>query len=248
MSPEVAIERYAVEQVCQDPGAVRPSFQSVVDLERGTVWGYELLASIGGAVEVPTAAWFAAAAEYGLEGALEARIVRTGLSVIEQLPEGQLISINVSPKALRSNQLQQTFGGHARFDYAVLEISEPYVGEEGLAASLEAFRAAGGKIAVDSLGAGSTRLRSVVELQPDVLKLDRSLVAGIDADPAKAAVAGLFAELARRMGAAAIGVGVERKEEVAAIRTAGIDLAQGFLFGRRHGSIAEARERVRPVE
>ena len=248
MSPDVAIERYAVEQVCQDPGAVRPSFQSVLDLERGRVWGYELLASIGGAVEVPTAAWFVAAAEYGLEGALEARIVRTGLSVIEELPEGQLISINVTPRALRSAQLQHTFGGQGRFDSAVLEISEPHVGEEGLATSLEGFRAAGGKIAVDSLGAGSTRLRSVIELQPDVLKLDRSLVAGIDADPAKAAAAGLFAELARRVGATAIAVGVERKEEVEAVKAAGIGLAQGFLLGRRHGSIAEARERVRPVE
>ena len=247
MSPEVAIERYAVEQVCQDPAAVRPSFQSVLDLEGGKVWGYELLASIGGAVEVPTAAWFAAAAEYGLEGALEARIVRTGLSVVEQLPEGQLISINVSPRALRSTQLQHTFGGHARFDSAVLEISEPHVGEEGLATSLEAFRAAGGKVAVDSLGAGATRLRSVIELKPDVLKLDRSLVAGIDADPAKAAAAGLFAELARRMGAVAIAVGVERKEEIEAIRAVGIHLAQGFLLGRRHGSVAEARDRVRPL-
>ena len=245
MAGPTSIERYAIERVCQDPDAVSPMFQPVVDLERQGIWGYELLASIQGPLEAATPVWFAAAAEYGLEGALEARIVRSGLSSAAQVPGDQTISINVTPRALRAPQLQAAFRAQERFDAIVLEIDESQLGEEDVPATLEAFRAGGGKLAVDGLAAGPTRLRRLVELRPDVLKLDRSLVAGIDADPSKQLAAEFVVLMGARLQASVVAVGLERQEELEAIRNLGIHLAQGFLFGPRYATLADAQERVR---
>jgi EAL domain-containing protein (putative c-di-GMP-specific phosphodiesterase class I) len=240
---QAAIDRHAIERICQDPAAVQAAFQSIIDVERDRRWGYELLANITGPVEAPSSVWFTAAAEYGLEGALEARVLRTGLSALGQLAAEESLAINVTPRALRSPQLQTHFREDRRFDSAVLEISESHAGEEHLAASLEPFRAAGGRVAVDSFAGGPTWLRGIAELRPDILKLDRSLVSRIDADPAKAVVADVVVELGKRLEAVVIAVGVERQEELDALRRLGITLIQGFLLGRRYPSLAAAQGR-----
>jgi EAL domain-containing protein (putative c-di-GMP-specific phosphodiesterase class I) len=241
-----AIDRHTLEQVCQDPAAVRPVFQPIVDLEGNAIRGYELLASIRAPFEFPTQTWFAAAAQYGLEGALEARIVRTGLTTAGSLRDDRFLCINVSPRAMLSTQFQGVLRQYERFDSVVLEVSEPNVMEEGLDTSLQPFRSAGGRLAVDSFGAGFTSLRRIVELRPNMLKLDRSAVSGIDRDPTKAVFAELAVGIAERLEADLVAVGVERREELDALRGLGISLAQGFLFGRREESIPDAEARWTP--
>lgn len=236
----MTIDRHTLERVCQDPAAVRPLFQSVVDLGSDSIAGHELLADVQGPEDVPTPAWFSAAVEYGLEGALEARILRTALASRRQLPGGRFISLNVSPRALRSTQVQGIFRQEERFDTVVLELAEGDVGEEGLPASLEPFRSAGGRVAVDSIGAGRMSLRGIVELRPDLLKLDRSLVAGVDGGETQRVVVEVVAALAGRLGAALAAVGVERREEAETLGQLGVSLAQGFLFGRRQPAISDA--------
>ena len=244
MSEHTSIDRYTIEQACQDAGAVSPIFQPMFDLERDAIWGYEVLAKIQGPLDVPTPVWFEAAAQYGLEGALEARMVRSGLSVAERLPAGEALSVNVTPRALRSPQLRAMLDRQDRFDATVFEVAEVQLGEEDLAPSLESFRAAGGRLAVEGLGAGATALREIVHLRPDLLKLDRSLVSRIDAEPAKQLVADLVVSMATRLGASVAAVGVERREELEALRALGVSLAQGFLFGPRYATLEEAQARA----
>lgn len=234
------IDRHTLERVCQDPQAVRPVFQPIVDVASGETQGHEVLAIIEGPSDVPTAAWFAAAAEYGLAGALEARILRAALTARGEVAEGRFVAVNVTPVALRSSQFQ-TLAAQG-LDKVVFEVAEPYV-EEDVAPALKPFREAGVRVAVDSCGADATRLLEIAQVAPDYLKLHRRLVAGVERDRPRGVAIRTLVELARQSGASTVGVGVERREELDALRQLGVELAQGFLFGRRESTIGGAEGR-----
>lgn len=220
---------------------MRPVFLPVVDLERNVLAGFELLVSIVGPPEAPPPVWFSMAAQQGLGGALEARIVRTGLAARAQLPAETFLSINVGAAALVSPQMQSLFGRGQRFDDVVFEVKEGEVGAPGLREALEPFRAAGGRLAIDDLGAGFTVLRTIAELRPEFAKIDRLVTSRVASDPPSAAVAESLITLASRIGATVVAEGIEQREELDAVRRLGIGMAQGFFFGRRHQAIADAQ-------
>jgi len=87
-------------------------------------------------------------------------------------------------------------------------------------------------VAVDDGGSGYTNLRQILELRPDFVKLDRSFVSGAHRDPARRAFVHAVVQFAADIGAAVIAEGVEDHDELRTVRTAGIWLAQGYLFGR----------------
>ena len=240
MAIATQIDRHTIERVCQDPGAVRPVFQPIVDVASGETRGHEVLAVIEPS-DVPTPTWFAAAAEYGLAGALEARIVRAALSARVEVAEERFVAVNVTPVALRSSQFQAL--ATQGLERVVFEVAEPYV-EEDLESGLQPFRAAGVRVAVDSCGADATRLLEIAQVKPDFLKLHRRLVAGVDQDRARGVAIRALVELAGQSGASAVGVGIERREELDALRQLGVELAQGFLFGRRENTIGGAEGRA----
>jgi EAL domain-containing protein (putative c-di-GMP-specific phosphodiesterase class I) len=70
----------------------------------------------------------------------------------------------------------------------------------------------------------------VLQLRPDVIKLDRSLVAGIDHDPARRALVASIVSLAHELRATVIAEGVETAADLTVLATNGVDAAQGFLF------------------
>lgn len=88
------------------------------------------------------------------------------------------------------------------------------------------------RIAVDAAGAGFASLRHVLELRPDIVKLDIGLVRGIDADPARQAMAAGLCEFAAQTGTMLIAEGIETEAEAEAVRRVGVGYLQGYLFGR----------------
>jgi EAL domain-containing protein (putative c-di-GMP-specific phosphodiesterase class I) len=100
---------------------------------------------------------------------------------------------------------------------------------------LHLLRAAGVPIALDDLGAalsGIAGLRYVARLEVDVLKIDRSVVAGMLADPVDALLVELLHRLALAHGLTVVAEGVERADQLDALRDAGVPLVQGYLTGR----------------
>jgi hypothetical protein len=87
-------------------------------------------------------------------------------------------------------------------------------------------------LALDDVGAGWSGLRQVVELRPDIVKIDRSLVARLHEDPARAAVAELLSAFTERVGGALLAEGVEQLDELSALLELDVHLAQGYLLGR----------------
>jgi EAL domain-containing protein (putative c-di-GMP-specific phosphodiesterase class I) len=102
------------------------------------------------------------------------------------------------------------------------------------------LRALGFKIAVDDLGAGYAGLSSYSQLEPDVAKLDMSLVRGIDISPRKQAIVRAMKLLFDELDTIVIAEGVETAAERATLLRLGFDLMQGYLFGRPTRGFTEA--------
>jgi diguanylate cyclase (GGDEF)-like protein/PAS domain S-box-containing protein len=113
-----------------------------------------------------------------------------------------------------------------------LEITETAVLErpEHVAPQLEALRRLGVRIALDDFGKGFSSLSHVRALPVDVIKIDRSFVAGIDSGSAERAVVAAILTLSAELGLTVIAEGIERETELAELRRLGCLYGQGFLF------------------
>lgn len=101
-----------------------------------------------------------------------------------------------------------------------------------LLAVLQPLRAQGMRLSVDDAGSGYAGLSHILQLQPDVIKLDRSLIVGMHADPVRRALATAMACFAGSIGVEIIAEGLERQDDVDCLRQLGIRQVQGFLFWR----------------
>jgi EAL domain-containing protein (putative c-di-GMP-specific phosphodiesterase class I) len=121
----------------------------------------------------------------------------------------------------------------------VLEITER-IGLDSVAgpARVAMLRRRGYRIAVDDLGAGYAALGALATLEPEIVKLDMSLIRDIDVHATKRRVVGAITTLCRELGSRVIAEGVETPSELAAVREVGIELIQGFLLARPSREIA----------
>jgi EAL domain-containing protein (putative c-di-GMP-specific phosphodiesterase class I) len=141
--------------------------------------------------------------------------------------------MNVSPATLLTPECAR-FLDRLPLHRVVLELSEhePVEDYDALKAGLAPLRARGMRLAVDDVGSGFSSLRHIVITAPDVIKLDRSMVTGLDNDPVLQVVARSLVDLARTTGAQVVAEGVETAGEAEALLAAGVRLGQGWLFDR----------------
>jgi EAL domain-containing protein (putative c-di-GMP-specific phosphodiesterase class I) len=125
----------------------------------------------------------------------------------------------------------------------VLEITERASSTDikDLRLRIDRLRRMGFKIAIDDLGAGYSGLASVVSLEPDVIKLDMSLVRGVDESSMKQKLVRALAELCRRLGILLVGEGVETPGERDMLVELGCTLLQGYLHGKPAQPFADVR-------
>jgi EAL domain-containing protein (putative c-di-GMP-specific phosphodiesterase class I) len=148
------------------------------------------------------------------------------------------VSINITAEALVSSQIQELFKQRERYDNIVLEVSEKDSQQSGVADALTPFRGGGGRLAIDDIGAGFINLRDVLSLKPDILKVDRALVRGIDRDRIKAAIVEGLNSTAKKLDTPLLAEGIESREELAVLEKLGVPLGQGYLFGEPSPSFA----------
>jgi EAL domain-containing protein (putative c-di-GMP-specific phosphodiesterase class I) len=116
----------------------------------------------------------------------------------------------------------------------LLELSEHDQVEDyaALNAALEPFRARGMRLAIDDVGAGFSSLRHIVVTAPDVIKIDRSIVTGLNSDPVLTKLVESLVEFGHGCRVRVVAEGVETAGEAAALRTLGVDYGQGWHHGR----------------
>ena len=223
----------AIRAVLDEPDRVRPVFQPIFDLQRGTVCGFEMLARFDSPLQAPPDQWFAAATRHGLGPGLEAALISAGLDARASLPENCFLAINVSPDALLTDAVGSALAGQD-LTRMVIEITEaaPVSDYDVLLRALAVLRDAGASIAVDDAGAGYASLNHVMQLRPDFVKLDRALVQDVDRDPAKHALVETLGVLAGRLDSWLLAEGIERPGEREVLAAMGVPLAQGFGLAR----------------
>jgi EAL domain-containing protein (putative c-di-GMP-specific phosphodiesterase class I) len=96
---------------------------------------------------------------------------------------------------------------------------------------------------VDDAGAGYAGLQHILEIHPDIVKLDIALVRDLDTDPVRRALISGMVSFAREAGCVLLAEGIETDSELASLRTLGVSLGQGYLLGRpaRIEAIVEGR-------
>lgn len=208
------------------------AYQPIVSWSQQRIFAYEALArsdepGLQGGLLVEAAERLGSIVELG-------RRVRASAAATMAVSDG-LFFINMHPAELSDASLYDPaspLGAHA--GRVVFEVTErrslteiPELGER-----LHTLRSMGYRFALDDLGAGYAGLASVADLAPDVIKLDMSLVRGVNANPTRQKLVASMAQLARDLGVALVAEGVETREERRVLYALGCDLLQGYLFAR----------------
>ena len=221
-----AADRAEVQAVI-DSAEFRPFFQPIVDLNDGTVPGYEALTRF--ADGRPPGVLFAAAARVGLGPELETACLRASLEAAERLPAGAYLSVNASPELIVSGGVRALLGSVDRL--IVLEITEHVAIDDYAAVRAELAQLGPIRLAVDDAGAGYASFRHILELSPAFVKIDIALVRNIDTEPARQALIAGMGYFAVKGGLHLIAEGIETREELEALRALGVPFGQGFLLG-----------------
>jgi len=208
-------------------------FQPIVDLRRATPVGYEVLSRFPGPPSASPDKWFIAAHAAGRGNELEALVVEQALASREHLPPNCFLSLNVAPEALLDPRIRRLLSDRP-LSRLVLELTEhaQVTDYELLAHVCGEARALGAFVAVDDAGAGYASLQHILALRPDFVKLDRTLIAGLHHDEAKAALVEMFGGFTSRIDAWLLAEGIEEHAELARLMQLGVPLGQGYLLGR----------------
>jgi EAL domain-containing protein (putative c-di-GMP-specific phosphodiesterase class I) len=230
----------ALRQVFAEPWRLRPAFQAIVDLERGTICGFQALARFISPLRAAPPDWLEAAQRLELRTALEERLLKTALDSLGDLPDGCRVLLPLSPSAVAAPAVQRDLSRAAHLARRILlDITpggEP-VDVAELAAAVEPVRRDGGGLA---LLAGETPggLDALPRLRPDLVKVGRDYVAGMDACGERRAVVEGLVTLVEALGGRVLAVGIEDQAQLDALARAGIALGQGFALGRPVPSMA----------
>jgi EAL domain-containing protein (putative c-di-GMP-specific phosphodiesterase class I) len=210
--------------------AFTPVFQAVVDLESREVVGFEALTRFRDGTRPDQR--FIEAHDAGMSVRLETACIADQLEAATWLPPGTWVSLNVSP-ALASAVVPLVSALERADRDVVIEITEHVeIGDyRQLVDALDLVRTRA-KLAVDDAGAGYAGLRHILELRPQFVKLDISLVRHVDTDPARQAMVAGMAHFARNAGCELIAEGIESEEELKELVRLGAHLGQGYLFGK----------------
>lgn len=211
------------------------AFQPIRSLATGAVIGAEALTRFVSPLGLSPEAWFTDAASVGLGAELELLAARNALAAARSLPPELYVAINLSPPACLAPGLAEVLSSTEVVRRRILlEVTERVAVSDyaPLAAVLTPLRRSGLRIAVDDAGAGFASMHHILQLKPDVIKLDRKIIAGIDGDGGQRALGAAMVGFAREIGAAVVAEGIETERELAAVTRLGMDAGQGYLLGR----------------
>ena len=208
------------------------AFQPIVDLSTGRRCGVEALSRFGFQPHRAPDVWFNEAAEVGLGVDLELMAVANALAVATTIPDNLPISLNISPPVLFSGRLGELIDPLRRPVVLELINREPVVDYDKLIEALEPFRAAGFQLAINAADASFSDMTHIARLQPDIVKLDSSLINGLESYADGLSLVRLLADFATQPGATIWAEDIETAAQAAVLRKAGVQLGQGCYFGR----------------
>jgi len=243
-------EAITIEEILEKEW-VSTAFQPLVSIKRKALLGVEALARCTAPGEdIPPLEMFRMAGEAGCLLELDRLCRKKALEAfapIHARNRGLIVSLNVDGHAIDADVvgsgmlIGQVKALGISPNNVLIEIVESRAKDsKALEQFVSTYRKNGFLIALDDLGAGYSNLDRIPLLKPDVLKLDRSLVAGVDGHMTRLEVVKSFVQMASRLGSLALAEGVERQEDILRLLEIGVDVFQGYYFGRPAMRMAKA--------
>jgi EAL domain-containing protein (putative c-di-GMP-specific phosphodiesterase class I) len=237
----------AVRDVVAAGEALEIHLQPIVALDKplGTPVGFEALARFQVAPYEPPNVWLERASQAGLQRELELSCVRHALTHLSAFPATPYLAVNVSPETLVSAEFERIVSEVAA-DRLVVEVTEHEVVREYdlLVRVIGGLRERGLRLAVDDAGAGFASFRHVLELSPEIIKLDTHLIRGVSEDRSREALIRSLVSFAEDVGATLVAEGIESRADLMTLRNARVPFGQGYLFA--HPGPAPSILRRRP--
>lgn len=222
-----------VRAVLTHPDRVSVMFQPILDVRNARTAGWEVLARFDDGQGAAPDRWFSAAYTAGLGVALELVVLRRALPALNRRFPGVFISVNVTPTALGHPEVEALLMSHAPLHGLVLELVEhPVPPSPGpWEAAVARLRDQGALIALDDVGSGYAEIAQMLTLRPHLIKVDRRVVAALQADPARQALLRFLGDFGSALDTWVLAEGVEQPEQLHVLRSLGVPLAQGWLIG-----------------
>jgi EAL domain-containing protein (putative c-di-GMP-specific phosphodiesterase class I) len=205
--------------------------QPIVELASGRRIGAEALSRFPAEWGKPPDVCFAEAHNIGQGDRLELLALQRAADYLDEV--SGYVAMNVSPATLLTPACTELLT-EFRLDRVVLELSEhDQVADYAVLRDvLSPLRAAGMRLAIDDVGAGFSSLRHIILTTPDVIKLDRTIVDGVSADPVLTTLVRSLVDFAKGCSAQVVAEGVETAADAGVLLGLGVDYGQGWYYGR----------------
>jgi diguanylate cyclase (GGDEF)-like protein len=216
-------------------------FQPIVHLQTRQIYGYEGLVRgpVNTVLHSPTRL-FEAATRAGRLTELDLLCRRVVINRFAQLNLPGRLFINVDPYSLMHEHFREgltlEYVEQARLNPSqlIIELTETHPVEDVrlMQQAMIHYREMGFRVALDDLGAGYSGLKLWSEIRPDIVKIDRHFIQGVDQDRTKQQFVSTILKTATALGCRVITEGVETEGEYATLRKIGVEMLQGYYFGR----------------
>lgn len=217
-------------------------FHQIMDLRKNEVYGYECL--VRGVHEdgslIPPAILFSQAKTTGLMFNLDRLAREFALKTAAKAGIKNHLFINFVPTSIYNPEhcLQTTVGWVDKLGLSPRQIvfevveTEKVEDHKHLTRILDYYRDIGFRIALDDVGAGYAGLLNLIQLGPDLMKIDREIISDIHKTPFKQSIFSALQNIAEENEITLLAEGIETDEELAWIKARGVALGQGWVFGK----------------
>jgi EAL domain-containing protein (putative c-di-GMP-specific phosphodiesterase class I) len=207
--------------------------QPVCDLVTGETVIVEALTRFTARPPRPPTEWFEDADRSGLRIPLELAVASATIGDLADLRDDLAVAVNFSPQTVLSGRLGEILT-HAPVHRVIIEVTEHamVVDYAALNAALAPWRLAGARLAVDDAGGGYASFAHILNLSPDLIKLDNTLTRDIHVDRQRQALVRALVAYADEMQVGVVAEGIEAAAELEELRRLGVHYGQGFHLGR----------------
>lgn len=209
------------------------ALQPIVALGNGRPIGFEALSRFSALPRRGPDQWFAEAEMAGMTFPLEMTTAQKALSYFDLLPASTSLTLNASPQTVQEEDFLRLFAD-GKGKRIVVELTEHQTIDDlaALGPCLARLRADGVRIAIDDMGAGHSGLSKLLAVRPDMIKMDKSLIDGIENDTASRALCRAIVAVSDEMGATLVAEGIETQSTCDALRELNVGFGQGYLIAR----------------
>lgn len=209
-------------------------YQPIFEYSTKSVIGFEALTRFQeNKISEDTEGVFKIASAFGMAPQLELEVFKAAYEQFAPASDDQFLSVNLSPQTVESKAFCTRFPTLPKHPL-VLELTEHEAVENyaSLNKKLDTLTRSGAKLAIDDVGSGYASFKHVVELNPEIIKIDANTIRGINEKKNKQGLIKAFVAYGSFTGTKIIAEGVETEAELDMLLSLGVKFFQGYLFSQ----------------